>query len=319
MNQFTKNFINFLVVAVIASILGGAGVFLYQQKFQGPGFTTLSSDQASQKALDFINQNLLKGKTAASLVEVKEQNGLYKMKVKVGEREVESFVTKDGKIFFPEPGIDLTQKPSSQQSQQQQQQEEIPEEKESSVELFVMSFCPFGNKAENTLKPVFELLGDKVNWSFHYIVNNKGGKFSSLHGAKELEQDQRELCVLENKGAKSWFDFVTFVNDNCGKEGGCWKKAAQNIGVSLDQITACVDQKGTQLLSREAKISAEKKATGSPTLLINGVKSKAVYDYGKPNSYKKAICSGFENPPSVCDQQLSAQSSSSAASGGACE
>lgn len=45
------------------------------------------------------------------------------------------------------------------------EKKEIPE-----VEFFVMSFCPFGNQAETGLKPVFELLGDKVSWQPVYIV-----------------------------------------------------------------------------------------------------------------------------------------------------
>ena len=41
-----------------------------------------------------------------------------------------------------------------------------------SVKFFVMSFCPFGNQAEAILRPVAELLGDKVDWRPVYIVSD---------------------------------------------------------------------------------------------------------------------------------------------------
>ncbi len=39
------------------------------------------------------------------------------------------------------------------------------------VEMFVMSFCPYGNQIEDSFLPVVKLLGDKVDWQPHYIVN----------------------------------------------------------------------------------------------------------------------------------------------------
>lgn len=48
-----------------------------------------------------------------------------------------------------------------------------PEKKEKpEVKFFVMSFCPFGNQAEAGLKPVAQLLGDKVDWQPVYIVSD---------------------------------------------------------------------------------------------------------------------------------------------------
>jgi len=37
------------------------------------------------------------------------------------------------------------------------------------LKFFVMSFCPYGNQMEDVLRPVFDLLGDKVNITPHYI------------------------------------------------------------------------------------------------------------------------------------------------------
>jgi len=40
------------------------------------------------------------------------------------------------------------------------------------VKFFIMSFCPYGNQAENGLKPVAELLGDKAVLEPWYIVSD---------------------------------------------------------------------------------------------------------------------------------------------------
>lgn len=48
---------------------------------------------------------------------------------------------------------------------------EPKKQKNPRVDFFVMSFCPFGNQAEDGLAPVAKLLGDKVDWRPHYIVS----------------------------------------------------------------------------------------------------------------------------------------------------
>ncbi len=44
------------------------------------------------------------------------------------------------------------------------------------VDVFVMSFCPYGNQMEDNLSPVVQLLGDKVAWQPHYIVSKLNAK-----------------------------------------------------------------------------------------------------------------------------------------------
>lgn len=39
------------------------------------------------------------------------------------------------------------------------------------LKFFVMSFCPYGNQMEDTLRPVFDLLKNKVNLTPHYIFD----------------------------------------------------------------------------------------------------------------------------------------------------
>ncbi|MDD2731706.1 MAG: thioredoxin family protein [Candidatus Pacebacteria bacterium] len=65
----------------------------------------LSTDEASQKVIDFINENL-NGMATASLVSIEEKSGLYMMKIKLSDnqgnmQEEEAYLSLDGKLLFP--------------------------------------------------------------------------------------------------------------------------------------------------------------------------------------------------------------------------
>lgn len=67
----------------------------------------LSSQEAGANLIDFINESILQGQAIASLIEVVEENGLYKVKFEVEGEQVEWRITKDGNLIFPQV-IDLT-------------------------------------------------------------------------------------------------------------------------------------------------------------------------------------------------------------------
>src|SRR4030042_3502449 len=67
---------------------------------------SLSPDQITDKVISYINQNLLPKDTTASLINILEESGLYKIKLKIEGEEYDSYVTKDGKMLFPS-GIGL--------------------------------------------------------------------------------------------------------------------------------------------------------------------------------------------------------------------
>ena len=90
-----KQYWSIILTILLIAILVGMG--RTQTSFLG---LSLSSGQkAAQKALDFINANMLQGQTA-SLENVKTVSGVYEFKLKIGEQEYTSYVTKDGKILI---------------------------------------------------------------------------------------------------------------------------------------------------------------------------------------------------------------------------
>jgi hypothetical protein len=90
----------------MVSCLAIIGVFiiLNQEKTQK---VETSSEDLAQKAIDYINENMLSDGLTASLVNVVEESGLYKIHIKIGEEEYDSYVSKDGKLLFPPGFIEL--------------------------------------------------------------------------------------------------------------------------------------------------------------------------------------------------------------------
>ncbi len=334
MTKKIKQIISF--IALIVLLGGGFWYFKSRQE---------NSQKIAQKAVDYLNNELLPEELTASLIKVKEKENVVELKFKIKEQEYTSYVSKNGELFFLEgvelenSSVDKTEDENESKNEennqsgsknQAQEEGEVSKKDKPEVDLFVMSYCPYGNEAENTMKPVYDLLKDDVDFSVHYIVSAEGDKIQSLHGQKEVDQNMREVCVMNKFGMDEFWDFTTYVNNNCGSNGSCWKEAANKIGVSSQEIESCVQEEGLAYMKEDAKISNQEGASGSPTLVLNGTKmdprdsvayeyDSAIYSYGKPESYKEAICSVFtqETQPESCSETLSDLDSS--ASGGSCQ
>ena len=88
---------NQIALAIVAAgiIIGGVYFYINQETVQG-----LSAQEAADKAIAFINQTVEENVTA-SLLDVSEEAGLYKVHLKIGGTEYNSYITKDGKFLFP--------------------------------------------------------------------------------------------------------------------------------------------------------------------------------------------------------------------------
>jgi len=289
--------------SVSTFILGILVIILLVTTFSG-GLTgnVVSKEKIEGLALDFFNTKL--SNNPGSIESVKEVSGLYQINFNIGDEIVPLYFTKDGKwINQGYELVSLIAKTSTQTK--------VPKTEKPSVELFVMSFCPYGNEAEKTMQSVYDLLKDKVNWSIHFIVSVTGNTVNSLHGQTEVIENEREACVIKNYGVGTWFTFANYVNNNCGSNGSCWQDAARVANVDVNNINSCVTSSGLDLMKAEEAASDAAGANGSPTLIINGVNSNAVYQYGNSEAYKGAICEAFKDVPTQCSQKLSSSTTSS--------
>lgn len=310
-----------IVIVLVVIVLIGFGYYKLVLNKGVKGEITLA--QAKVQAEEFINGSLMQPGSKAQIGEIVVDMGMFKIPVTIGEgeqkQEINSYMSLDGKKFFPSAPMDIEetkQKIADEKTATAEAEKEIPKTIKPVVDLYVMAFCPFGNKAEDTIKPVYDLLKNKVDFNFHYIVSSQGDKINSLHGEPEVVQNEREACVLKNNGKDKWMGFVTYVNKNCGSDGACWEAGAKSLSIDSTKITACVISEGASLMKANEKKSTEAGATGSPTMKINGVDTKAVYEYGNSESYKKVICGAFEKAPAECMKVL--ESATATTAGGSC-
>jgi len=271
----------------------------------GAGTTTktLTLEEAKAKAVEFINTNLMQPGSSVSIKEASEDNGMYKLVINMSSgQEVTSYITKDGTKFFPQV-MDVAEIEGKNQNAKPK------------VELFVMSFCPYGVIAANAMSPVADLLGDEADINVRYIASIEGddiNQVKSLHGPIEGIEDARQLCALKNYGQETYWDYVDEINEKCypiyrnGEDvyKTCWQTAAKNAGMNISKLDTCVENEGADLIREEDKIAKANGVSGSPTLIINGAKINAARN---PEGYKAAICGAYNTPPEECETALSAE------------
>lgn len=297
------------------------------------GCTLFNSDRtqaigieaAKAKTADFINNNLMQPGTTATITDAIEEDGLYKVMVSLPTgQEITSYLSRDGKKFFPqvydiaEIEKEMADRDNQQAATETQSLSDIPKRDKATAELFVMSFCPYGVQAEDAMAPVFDLFKDKADIQVRFIASLEGNDINqvqSLHGPIEGIEGARQLCVAKNYGTDVLWDYIAEINKNCYPiyQNGddvyktCWQNAARAAGANVATLDRCVTGEGPGLIRAEDEAAKGYGVSGSPTLLINGVKYNGART---PESYKQAVCAGFTTPPDECGQVLGTEGGS---------
>ena len=281
--------------------------------------TSLTGNAISEKdignlALDFANSQLLQ--SPGTLGTVKEVSGIYEVEIfNINGKSLPLYLTKDGKFIYP--GTQLVSITDSSTTNQNSQPTEVPKTDKPVVELFVMSFCPYGVNAENNILPVIGLLKDKIDFRIRFIVNVAGNTINdvnSLHGIDEAKEDARQLAIMKYYPDK-YYNYLKDFDANCypvasdsAKLETCWKSTAIKYGIDTNKIeTAAYGQEGIALLKAEEAETSKYQVSGSPTLVINGVQSSSIYS--GTSATQAAICSSFNTAPSECGTVVSSSGS----------
>lgn len=295
------NFIFPVFVVLAAAGLVAYGYFSVSAKNRLP-----DKEAVRAKAEKFIADNLVAPGMQASIKDMIDENGLYKITVGVGDQETTSYVSKDGKNFFPQVlNMDggAMQDQAAEQNNQAVGVADVPE-----VKLFVMSYCPYGLQAEKGILPVVDLLGSKIQFSLEFVDY-------AMHGEKEIDENLRQYCV-GMQGITKISSYLT-----CFAEQEDSAACLKNAKIDTSALNNCVAATDAQFKIKEkAKDQSlwvggqypsfdvfkddniKYNVQSSPTLVVNGT---AVSPNRDPQSMLAAICSGFSTPPSECDQKLS--------------
>lgn len=141
------------------------------------------------------------------------------------------------------------------------------------LELFVMSQCPFGVMAENSIINALEQssISKDIKIEIHYIgdvfKDSDGNmKFHSLHGDDEWKEDARQLLIKKLYPEK-YFSYLKERNKNYSSNE--WKDAAKKAGIDTAIIEKKYDE-GLKLLAEDFKYSNSLNINVSPTFMVNG-------------------------------------------------
>lgn len=159
----------------------------------------------------------------------------------------------------------------------------------STIDLYVMSQCPYGVQAENAIIPAIRKLGENGKLNIYFIGNEQNGAFSSLHGQPEVEENLRQVCAFKQSMEKS-LDYLVCVNKDIRNAESAWKNCASQAGLDSVAMEKCAaGEEGKALLSASFKKSDEVSASGSPTIFVNG----APYDGARSESaFLRTCCQG---------------------------
>lgn len=165
---------NVFIVAVI--VVAGVAAIYFDNKNKeivptaennAPAENVLSLDEVGKKTIDYINKNILKGQTTASLLETVKENGLYKFKVQIQENQFDLYASTDGELLFPEV-IKLTEVKEQKSTIGQflvSENEICQENGKPLVYFFGAETCPYCRWEYPIVKAVAAKFGDKI--SFH--------------------------------------------------------------------------------------------------------------------------------------------------------
>ena len=242
---------------------------------------------------------------SAELVSVEENDGFYDVNLSIDGNSVPVKVTMDGKYLAQVTPLQIT---GSAVSSGDSASADVPKSDKPIVELFVWSYCPYGVQAQGPLAEVALLLENSADISTVLYYDG--------HGPFETEQNKIQACIQEVAKDKYWDYAAAFVKDiypKCGSTGEiiCDKtesvKLMKLLGIDDSKIMSCVDERGDSLFAEASSLAQQYGVTGSPTLMINGVK---VNSERTPEAFKTAICEAFINAPSECSEVLDSNGAS---------
>lgn len=288
------------------------GLFLSGHMFESNDSDEIGIDVAKETAANFIQNTLLSPGITLNVDDISKNGELYELNITITangqEQKLISYMTLDGKTLFPQGLAVVEGEATAAQPPATAAPTEYPKVDKPEVDLYVMSFCPYGVQAENQMMPVVDALKDVANINVRFIANVNGDtveSVQSLHGAPEAKEDLRQVCVQDMYDTETFWNYVEEINSNCysiyrneEQMETCWKAAAETANVDVAKVEECAySATGIDLLKADGTLTNEFGVSGSPTIIINGMKYNGART---ADAFQAAICSSFNVAPEAC-------------------
>lgn len=308
-NSFSKLRSNPWIASTLVLVI--ALVLVLAFSFAKGGTSKITADEAGKKVLEFLNSNpSITGEV--TLVSAKQDGQFYQVLLSYQGQQVPVYTTLDGEFLVGNPvalNKDAADTGSdSTDNNQPQPDTSVPKSDKPKVELFVMSYCPYGTQIEKGILPVATLLGDKIDFKIKWVSY-------AMHGEKEVTENLRQDCIEKEQNAK-YLDYL-----QCFLDEGDTETCMTQVKIDKAKLKTCMDKTDKQF-SIMANFNDQSKwlsgryppfdinkaenedygVQGSPTLVINGEQANSGRD---PASLLATVCAAFNNAPEECTTQLS--------------
>jgi len=277
-----------------------------------------NAQKIANETVQFIQDNF--PVKDVKLVSVTEDNGLYKMSMTIQDSNFEMYTSEDGELIFI-PGAPVINKTEFLKQKETEKtdtnntptNQKLEKSDKPVIDLFVMSYCPYGTQIEKGILPVIDLLGNKIDFNLKFV-------YYSMHGLKEINENVLEYCMQKEQPAKLDSYLSCFLSDSNSD------RCLADTNISKDSLQSCIAQTDKDfnvmsnfndkssyvsgqfpLFSVDAADNTKYKVQGSPTLVINGTTVDTARD---SQSLLNTICDAFTNKPSECNTQLDSTSPS---------
>lgn len=330
--DYAKNNRNVVLigVAVVAVVITGILILANNTSFALPNILGTSDSKIAQKAIDYINNSGLSS-TPVTLVKVGEASGLIKVTIKVGTNTFDSYVTKDGKLLFPQAYTMTATKtaPSAAANQNAAASTQKPAQTAASVtktdkpvlEAFVVSSCPYGLQMQRAMADAVKSVPALAsNIVVRYIGSISGGKVTSMHdsapGGAEGQENLRQICIRDEQASKYWSYVSCYMQKASGTlpngmplgdSEGC----LASTGVDTAKVNACMSdsKRGLAYAQTDFDENTKYSVQGSPTLILDGASIDETSFGGRSSDAMRAIiCAASTSAPSFCSKTLNTAS-----------
>ncbi|MBS3118387.1 thioredoxin domain-containing protein [Candidatus Woesearchaeota archaeon] len=265
-------------IALLLAITLVAAVFTNGFGLTGKAVaSSITPSEAEQKALGYINSNLLQPPFTATAVKTEELNGMYKIKIDVAGRQIDSYVTKDGKLFFPQgleldaalpsvDGKDTTPAPEATKISVDLAGEPVKGKADAPVTIVEFSDfqCPFCQKGWEVMKEVEKdyVAKNKVKLVFkNFPLDNIHPMAQASAQAGECAHEQDKFWEYHDK---LFANQQSLSNDNL-------KKWAKEVGLDENKFNSCFESKKYESeVAKDQQEGLKAGVQGTPAFLING-------------------------------------------------
>lgn len=263
------------VITIILGLLLIASIFTN-------GFNSLNlsdKDKIANKAINFINTELLQGQATALLNSVTSEKGLYKLDINVAGQKIDTYITKDGSLLFPQgipiedseitsSGVTQSTQGSTEVSRVSIDLEGAISEGDKNAKVVVVEYldfqCPF-------CKRFFDQTLSQIKSKY---VNTGKARFVYKHFPLDFHP-YAEPAALASECANEQGKFLEYhdliFNNQEKLSDSIYTIWAQQLNLDMNKFNDCFDSKKyLSKIQNDYKEGQSKGISGTPGFLING-------------------------------------------------